>query len=448
MTMWGVSAAGQRWAPPAVAWRGGGDARAGGLDKGGDGGHFRGMDARAPGTRPRRHDILVIGGGMVGLAFAAAAAEGGLDVGVVDREDEAAMRGAGFDGRASAIAHDSARTLRAGGAWPGMAAHAQPIRDIRVSDGESRLFAHYDHREFGAAPFGHMVENRHVRRALLERTRAQALSTLYPGRRVAALERGPGAAVARLDDGRRLRATLAVAADGRASPMRAAAGIRVAGWRYRQTGIVCTVAHERSHRGVAHERFLAPGPFAILPLKRRRASVVWTEHADLAPALMALDGAGFAAELGTRFGDFLGAIRIVGRRWSHPLALHHAERYVDHRLALIGDAAHGLHPIAGQGLNLGLRDAAALAETVLEAARLGLDIGRPEVLERYQRRRRADNLLLLAATDGLNRLFSNDSEALRAIRGLGLAAVDRLPPLKRLFVARAGGGDRAAGTPL
>ena len=424
------------------------DGKPGGLDKGGGDSQFRGMDARASADRPRRHDVLVIGGGMVGLAFAAAAAHGGLDVGVVDREDEAAMRGAGFDGRASAIAHASAQMLRASGAWAGMAACAQPIRDIRVSDGESRLFAHYDHRAFGAAPFGHMVENRHVRRALLDLARAQAGSTLYAGRGVASLERGPGAAVARLDDGRTLRATRAVAADGRASPTRAAAGIRVAGWRYRQTGIVCTVAHERSHQGVAHERFLAPGPFAILPLKRRRASVVWTEHADLAPAIMALDGAGFAAELGARFGDFLGATRIVGRRWSHPLALHHAERYVGHRLALIGDAAHGLHPIAGQGLNLGLRDAEALAEAVLEAARLGLDIGRPEVLERYQRRRRADNVLLLAATDGLNRLFSNDSEALRAIRGLGLAAVDRVGPLKRFFVARAGGGASASGASL
>jgi 2-octaprenyl-6-methoxyphenol hydroxylase len=210
-------------------------------------------------------------------------------------------------------------------------------------------------------------------------------------------------------------------------------------WRYPQTGIVCTVAHELGHQGVAHERFLPPGPFAILPLKHNRSSLVWTERADLAPALLALDEAAFAAEMGRRFGDFLGATRVVGARWSYPLSLLHAERYVAPRLALVGDAAHCMHPIAGQGLNLGLRDVAALAEVLTDARRLGLDIGAASVLERYQRWRRFDSVALLAVTDSLNRLFSNDLAPLRLARDLGLAAVDRLPPLKRLFMRHAMG---------
>ena len=377
---------------------------------------------------------------MVGLTFAVTAADSGFDVCVVDREDEAAMRDAPFDGRASAIAHASVQLLRASGAWQRMAPEAQPIRDIRVSDGESRLFLHYDHRDLGSEPFGYMVENRHIRRALFDLARTQTGLTLHMANGVAALERGPGAVEARLFDGREVRASLAIAADGHASPTRDAAGIPVAGWRYEQIGIVCTVAHERGHGAVAHERFLAPGPFAILPLKGRRASLVWTEHADLAPAIMALDDEGFADEMRQRFGDFLGATEIVGPRWSYPLALHHAERYIGHRLALVGDAAHSLHPIAGQGLNLGFRDVAALVEVALDAHRLGLDFGQLDALDRYQRWRRSDNMLLLAVTDGLNRLFSNDSDTLRVIRDLGLAAVDRLPALKRFFMAHAGGG--------
>ena len=386
-----------------------------------------------------RDDILIIGGGLVGLSFAIAAAHHGLDVCLVDREDPAAMLDEPFDGRASAIAHASFELLSATGVWPELAADAQPIHDIRVSDGDSRLFLHFDHRDLGDEPFGYMVENRAMRRALFTVARAHGRITLHNHTTVDQLERGPGAAEAQLSDGTRVRATLAVAADGRFSPTRAAAGIEVAGWRYPQVGIVCTVAHERDHRGIAHERFLPPGPFAILPLRGRRASLVWTEHADLAPDIMALDDASFASEMRRRFGDFLGHTEIIGPRWSYPLALHHADRYIDHRLALIGDAGHGLHPIAGQGLNLGFRDVAALVEVVLDAHRLGLDIGASDVLDRYQRWRRFDNVLLLAVTDGLNRLFSNDVDPIRIMRDLGLAAVDQAPAVKRLFMAHARG---------
>ena len=236
-----------------------------------------------------------------------------------------------------------------------------------------------------------------------------------------------------------VRARLAVAADGRDSALRREAGIAVTTWRYPQVGIVCTVAHERPHRGIAHERFLPAGPFAILPMTGNRSSLVWTERSDLAPAMMALGEAEFGSEVALRFGDFLGRLDVVGPRWSYPLALVHAERYADRRLALVGDAAHAIHPIAGQGLNLGLRDAAALAEALVDDRRLGLDIGAAGALERYQRWRRFDSLVLMAATDGLNRLFSNDIEPLRLARDVGLAAVNRAVPLKRFIMRHAMG---------
>jgi len=256
---------------------------------------------------------------------------------------------------------------------------------------------------------------------------------------LAQLERA-ACATLRLSDGSALRAALVVGADGRESTVRAAAGIALMAWRYPQTAIVCTVRHERPHRGVAHERFLAAGPFALLPLKDPyRASIVWTESNRQVDAMMALDDAAFSREMTDRFGDSLGALAVEGRRWTWPLGLHHAARYVEARLALVGDAAHGIHPIAGQGLNLGLRDVAALAEVLVDARRLGLDIGSLAVLERYQAWRRTDNVALLVATDGLNRLFTTDLAPVRLARDLGLAAVNRLPPLKKLFMRHAMG---------
>jgi 2-octaprenyl-6-methoxyphenol hydroxylase len=267
------------------------------------------------------------------------------------------------------------------------------------------------------------------------------------------LSRTLALAEAELDDGRRIRARLAIAADGRQSPVRRNAGIAVTAWTYDQTAIVCTVAHERPHRGIAQERFLAAGPFAILPLTGDRSSLVWTERADLAPDIMALDDEGFHGEMARRFGDYLGALELTGPRWSYPLALSDAARYTDNRLALVGDAAHAMHPIAGQGLNLGLRDVAALSEVLVDGRRLGLDIGGADVLARYARWRRVDSTVLLAVTDVLNRLFSNDIAPLRLARVLGLAAVNQLPPLKRLFMRHAMGtvGDLprlARGEPL
>jgi 2-octaprenyl-6-methoxyphenol hydroxylase len=323
--------------------------------------------------------------------------------------------------------------------WSDIARDAEPIREIRVADGDSPFFLHYDHGEIGPDPLGHIVENRVLRRALL--ARAAALSNLrhLAPARVAAAERRSGGVTATLADGAGIRGNLLIAADGKSSPLRQEAGIRTVEWRYPQTAIVCTVWHERPHLGIAVEHFLPAGPFAILPMTGDRSSIVWTERAALVPRLMALDAAGFHAELARRFGDFLGRLEVVGPRWSYPLALMHAERYGAERLILVGDAAHVIHPIAGQGLNLGLRDVAVLAELIVDARRLGLDIGTADILARYERWRRFDTMTLAAVTDGLNRLFSNNIPPLAWARGLGLAAINRLPPIRRFFMQHAMG---------
>ncbi|MEE8333524.1 MAG: UbiH/UbiF/VisC/COQ6 family ubiquinone biosynthesis hydroxylase [Alphaproteobacteria bacterium] len=383
--------------------------------------------------------MLIVGGGMVGMSLAAALGGAGARVAVIEPTPPEQLLAEAFDGRTSAIAAGSRAVLDSAGAWSGMAEDAQPILDIRVTDGASPLFLHYDHREVGGEPMGHILENRVIRRALLDRLAALPTVTLLAGRRAIALDRDGARATATLDDGACVVAALAVATDGRGSPTRSAAGIGVTEWRYPQVGIVCTVTHERDHRGIAQEHFLPAGPFAILPMTGRRSSIVWTERTDLAPALLALDDDAFLEELRLRFGDYLGALGVEGPRFSYPLGLLHADRYVAGRLVLAGDAAHAMHPIAGQGFNLGLRDVAALAEVVIDALRLGLDPGASTVLARYESWRRFDNTLMLAATDGLNRLFSNDAAPLRLARDAGLAAVDRLAPLKRLFMRHAMG---------
>ena len=389
-------------------------------------------------------EVLIIGGGMIGLTLGVALAGAGVEVVVLDKADPAATLAAEYDGRVSAITHGSQQALRTIGLWGHMARHAGPILGIRVTDGDSPLFLHFDHRAVGDAPFGHIVENRHTRRVLYAvAAKTERLHLIAPCV-LRGLERSASGVAAELDDGRRIAARLAVAADGRHSTLRAQAGIPVTTWRYQQTGIVCTVAHERPHLGIAQERFLPAGPFAILPMTDdpaggHRSSLVWTERADLAPSIMALDDAGFNQEMGSRFGDYLGRLEVVGGRWSFPLGLSHATRYADRRLVLVGDAAHAIHPISGQGLNLGLRDVAALAEILVDARRLGLDIGAGDILDRYERWRRFDTALLLAVTDGLNRLFSNDIAPIKLVRDLGLAAVNQVGPLKKFFMRQAMG---------
>lgn len=390
-------------------------------------------------TDTLRVDVVVVGGGLVGLSLGHALASAGIEVAVVDREEPAIAANDAYDGRAFAISYGSRRILDGLGLWQEMGSHAAPIRDIRVTDGPSMLFLHYDHREVGDEPLGHIVESRFVRRALLGALSQRPRLKLIAPETVTKLEHGKSNVVAHLSKGRRIEAGLAIAADGRASPIRRAAGISAIEWGYTQTAIVCTVALSRPHDGVAHERFLPVGPFALLPLPGDYSSVVWTERNEVAPAMMALDDDAFSEAMTRRFGEALGPLRVFGRRWSYPLGLLIAERFTADRMALVGDAAHSIHPLAGQGLNLAIRDVAALAEVVVDAHRLGLDIGAADVLDRYASWRRLDTLALLAVTDGLNRLFSNDVGPLRLMRDLGLAAVDRMPGLKRLFMRHAMG---------
>jgi 2-octaprenyl-6-methoxyphenol hydroxylase len=369
-----------------------------------------------------------------------ACAGAGLTVAVVDRHDPAASLDESFDGRTSAIAYGSRKALEGIGVWPGVAAAAEPILEIRIADDGSPLFLHYDYRELGTGtPLGYIVENRVLRRALIERVRSIPNLIFLAPLAVGSVSGSPLAATASLSDGREIRARLIAAADGQRSPLRHAAGIRALEWQYGQRAIVTTVRHRLSHNGIAVEHFLPAGPFAILPMTDNRSSIVWTERAELAPHLISLSDAAFAEELAARFGDFLGTIEPIGPRWSYPLALLLAERYVAPRLALVGEAARMIHPIAGQGLNLGIRDVAVLAELVIDARRLGLDIGDEALLMQYQRWRRFDSLALAAVTDGLNRLFSNSLAPLRLAREIGLAAVHHLPPLKRLLMRDAMG---------
>src|SRR6185437_2384330 len=358
-----------------------------------------------------------------------------------------------FDGRTTAISYTSQRLFRALGVWDEIADRAEPILDIRISDAghdgrASPLFLHFDHREATAddepTAMGWIVENRFLRAALLRRLSAcAAVEMIAPDEAVETI-RDPDKVELVLKSGRRVTARLVASAEGRSGTMREDAGIGARAWSYDQIAIVLVARHERPHRGVAQEKFLPGGPFAILPMRdgetgEHRSSIVWTEKADIAKRILELDPARFQAEFARRFGDYLGHVESTGSRWSFPLGLVHAERYVDERMVLVGDAAHGIHPIAGQGYNLGVRDIAALVETLVDAKRLGLDIGSADTLERYARWRRADNLTMVAATDLLNRLFSNDIKPLRLARDIGLAAVHRVPQLRRFFVRHAMG---------
>ena len=389
--------------------------------------------------RDVRADIAVVGGGLSGLSLAIACAAAGIETAVVDREDPAKFRAAAYDGRTTAIAFGSQQVLKGIGVWDMLARHAEPIREIRVVDGDSPLFLHYDRAEIAAEALGYIVENRLLRGALQARAETLPRLALYAPSAVEEVEFGETQAFLSLSDGSRIAASLAVGADGRNSPMREAAGIKTWHKSYGQIAIVCVVRHEKPHHGVAVEHFRAAGPFAILPMQGNRSSIVWTEEEHEAPLLLALGDKAFARQLARRFGDFLGRVEPEPGRWSYPLALIQAERYAAPRLALIGDAAHVIHPIAGQGWNLGVRDIAALAELLVDAHRLGLDLGNGDLLRRYERWRRFDSLTLTTVTDGLNRLFANDFPPLKLARDLGLAAVNHAPGLKRFFMRHAMG---------
>ncbi|HEY1629776.1 MAG TPA: FAD-dependent monooxygenase [Rhizomicrobium sp.] len=392
-------------------------------------------------------DVIIGGGGMVGLTLALALAQGGLKVAVADPVPPKSFLDAKFDGRVSALSYSSVRMLEALGVWDALDVHAQPIHDILVTDAvlggtPSPFSLHFDAGEIGE-PMGRIAENRFIRTALFAAVEAAKDVTFVSPAALTALETQGGGVTATLSNGDTVTARLAIAADGRHSPMREEMGLKIIAWSYPQTGIVATVAHEHPHNGVAYEHFLPSGPFAILPMTPdgavNRSSLVWTERDTVAPAMMALPEDEFNAEIARRFGAHLGAVKAVGPRWSYPLKFHLARGFVAQRFALAGDSAHGIHPIAGQGLNLGFKDVAALAECALDAARLGMDIGAADTLARYERWRRFDSVTLAASTDALNRLFSNDIAPLRLARDLGLGAVDAIAPLRRFFMRHAGG---------
>lgn len=394
-------------------------------------------------------DALIVGGGLAGGLAALALAHEGLETALIDAEDPARFREEAFDGRTTALAYASARVFRRLGLWPATEKEAEPIRSILVTDGRvaaagrkaahSAFHLHFDSRELETEEaLGYIIENRVLRMAIYDAIGRTPQITLIAPARAGEPDFSGGAARLTLDGGRRLEAPLIIAADGKQSPLRATSGIRCNSWSYKQTAIVTTVAHERPHEGVAQELFLPSGPFAILPMTKNRSSIVWTERADAAPAYLALGEAAFLTELARRFGDYLGALSLAGPRFSYPLAFHLAQSFMAPRLALVGDSAHAIHPIAGQGYNLGVKDIAALAEVLGDATRLGLDIGSQSVLETYQRWRRFDSAMLAFGTDALNRLYSNDFAPLRLARDLGMGAVNAVEPLRKFFMRQAG----------
>jgi 2-octaprenyl-6-methoxyphenol hydroxylase len=389
-------------------------------------------------------DIIITGGGLNGPAMALALAGEGFGVTVIDALPRETRVDPGFDGRAYALALASKRLLAAVGVWGRVAAEAQPMLQIKVTDGRagegpSPWMLAFDHAEIEEGPMGFMVEDRHLRRAFLEAMDADARVTHRAGETVVAQDAGPEGIAVRLASGEVIRGALLVGCDGRRSGTAERAGIRRTGWDYGQTAVVCAVAHERPHGGIAHQFFMPGGPLAILPLTGNRCSIVWSERRARAEELLSMDEAAFMDALRPAFGSFLGEIALAGERWGYPLGLSLANAMVAPRVALVGDAAHGVHPIAGQGLNAGLRDVAALAEVLGEARRRGEDAGSDAVLERYASWRRFDTATLALATDAFNRLFSNDNPALRLARDLGLAAVNALPALRRGFIREAAG---------
>ncbi len=389
-------------------------------------------------------DILIVGGGLNGPALALALAQTGHSVTVIDALSETVRKNAAFDGRAYALALASQRLLDAIGVWDRVADKAQPMLEIKVTDGHagagsSPFFMHFDHAEIEEGPMGYMVEDRHLRRAFLEAMADEQAITRISGRAVVAQDCDTTGVKLTLDDGTVLSGGLLVGCDGRRSGTAARAGIKRSGWEYGQTALVCAIEHDLPHHGIAHQFFMPPGPLAILPLTGNRSSIVWSERSEMAARINALPAADYLQVLRPRFGDFLGDIRLQGDRFTYPLNLTIANAFIGNRLALVGDAAHGMHPIAGQGLNAGLRDVGALAEVLTLAGRRGEDVGSTLVLERYQEWRRFDTAALAMATDVFNKLFSNDNPLLRIGRDIGMGIVGSLPGLRRGFVREAAG---------
>ena len=392
----------------------------------------------------KRKEIIIVGGGLNGPVLALALAQAGHPVVVIDALDLPVLKDPEFDGRAYALALTSQRMLAALGLWEGLTGNAQPMLEIKVTDGHAGhgpapFFMHFDHAEIEEGPMGYMVEDRHLRQHLLQAMADAPLIRQINGKTVVGQEAGLNGITVTLDSGEAVEGCLLVGCDGRQSAVAARAGIKRTGWGYDQTALVCAIGHEHPHEGVAHQFFVTGGPLAILPLTGQRSAIVWSERTEQAVAIQKLDDEAYLAALSPRFGEFLGDISLVGGRYSYPLGLSLANAMIAPRVALVGDAAHGVHPIAGQGLNAGFRDIAALSEVLTEALRRGEDIGSELVLARYQQWRRFDISALALATDAFNRLFSNDNPLLRIGRDIGMGLINATPRLRRGFIREAAG---------
>lgn len=388
-------------------------------------------------------DIVIVGGGLTGPALALALANAGQTVTIIDSLPQTVRKNAAFDGRSYALALASVRLLKGIGIWDAVAGHAQPMLEIKVTDGRAGegaapCFLHFDHTEIEEGPMGHMLEDRYLRRAFLDAMKTHPGITQVTDT-VVAQDVDTGSMQVKLASGETISARLLVGSDGRSSGTARRAGITRTGWDYGQTALVAAIEHELPHNGIAHQFFMPPGPLAILPLPGNVSSIVWSETTETAERFAALSDEEFMQVLRPRFGDFLGEISLRGKRYTYPLGLSLANSFVAERVALIGDAAHGVHPIAGQGLNAGLRDVGALAQVIADATKRGEDFAAADVLARYQQWRRFDTTTLALTTDLTNRLFSNDNPLLRFARDLGMGAVNAMPTLRRGFIREAAG---------
>ena len=389
-------------------------------------------------------DIIIVGGGLIGSALAIALSSIGFDVTVVDRQSNKLTKSQNFDGRAYALSHASIRMLKVLGIWNYFKENAQPILDIKVSDGRvgegaSDWFLHFDHQELEEGPMGHLIEDRYIREALkTDIEMSKQIKYIYNAEVISQNVKDTGVSL-NLSDGQVLRTQLLVGCDGRNSKIAHWSNISHVGWNYNQTALVCALSHEKQHFGVAHQFFNPAGPLAILPLKGNKSSIVWTETKDRAKHINDMCDEDYLNALSPVIGDFLGSINLVGDRFSYPLGLSLADSFIAKRTVLVGDSAHGIHPLAGQGLNLGLKDIAALTEVLALAKRRGESFSSKQVLERYQKWRRFDTSAMAVATDSINKLFSNDNIILRSMRDVGLGSVNATPHLRRSFMRHAAG---------
>jgi 2-octaprenyl-6-methoxyphenol hydroxylase len=384
-------------------------------------------------------DVAIVGGGLIGSAAAIALAQGGINVAVIDQIDLQSLLKPTYDGRTLAIAYGSRQILEKWGIWSLIEKQAQPIEEIRVSSPREGSFVHYDAAQLAEHPMGYILEIRHLRTALLQRLQTEKnCQRLIPAMFQGLVQTGNRVRLSLADD-RQVHAKLVIGADGRTSGVRQAVGLQSWTWDYGQTAIVCVVNHERPHHSRAFEHFMPQGPLALLPMRGHRSSVVWTLPTAMATAFLHLEDRVFNRELQRYFGNTLGTLAIEGQRWSHPLSGLYCRKWYSGRVVLMGDACHAIHPVAGQGFNLGLRDAAVLVEELLRAHHLQQDLGAETLLRAYQRRRRLDSVTMTAITDGLVRLFSNDLLTLGALRTVGLRVVNRLPVVKRFLTRHAMG---------